>query len=64
MELIVRYMTFSKNSFFVIGGCEMDTERSEEEFNELIEMTLKQVMKEGFDERRIQNSLKTLRTEQ
>ena len=35
----------------------MDTERSEEEFNELIEMTLKQVMKEGFDERRIQGIL-------
>ena len=50
-------MTFSKNSFFVIGGCEMNTERTEKEFDELIEMTLRQVMREGFDERRIQGIL-------
>ena len=56
-SFIFRYNTFSKNSFFVIGGCEMNKNVTEEDVNKVIIHTLQQVCKEGFDERRIQGIL-------
>lgn len=51
------YLTFSKNSCFVIGACEIDSSLSEKEFDDIITKTLNQVLTEGFDERRIQGIL-------
>lgn len=51
------YLTFSKNSCFVIGACEIDSSLSEKEFDDVITKTLNQVLTEGFDERRIQGIL-------
>lgn len=54
---IYRYNTFSKNAFFVIGGCELNKNVTEEDVDKVIIKTLQQVCKDGFDERRIQGIL-------
>ena len=41
----------------MIGGCEIDKARSEQDFDNLIKQTLERVLEEGFDERRIQGIL-------
>lgn len=54
------YMTFSKNSFFGIGGSEIPTSVTEQEFDELIQKTLEDVLRNGFEEERINGLLNEL----
>lgn len=51
------YITFSKNSFFSIGASEIDTNTSVEELDSIINATLDDVLKNGFDEGRIEGLL-------
>ena len=54
------YMTFSKNSFFGIGGSEIPLDVTEKEFEEMIQKTLEEVLRDGFEERRINGLLNEL----
>ena len=51
--LLTRYNTFSKNSFMCIGGNGIDASVTEEHIDEVIQKTLEDVVRNGFDNERI-----------
>ena len=50
---MARYNTFSKNSFLCIGGNGIDASVTEEQMDEVIQKTLEDVVRNGFDNERI-----------
>ena len=52
-SFINRFNTFSKNSFICIGGSGIDPSITEADIDQVIQRTLEQVAKDGFDEARI-----------
>ena len=48
-----RFNTFSKNSFICIGGSGIDPTTTEADVENVIQTTLEQVARDGFDEARI-----------